>query len=109
MNFRDFLNSIDQNDPPKGMTKPLKALWYDRKENWKKAHEMIQEESDRDSALVHAYLHRKEPDDWNARYWYRQAGTKPFSGSLESEWESLVKEFLNEQSETDFQAESVTT
>jgi hypothetical protein len=54
----------------------------------------VQEEQDKKSAAVHAYLHRKEGDLWNARYWYTTAGRKPFSGSLEEEWEALVREFL---------------
>ena len=31
------------------------------------------DEHDRDAAWVHAYLHRVEGDDGNARYWYTQA------------------------------------
>lgn len=44
------------------------------------------------AAAVHAYLHRKEGDIWNANYWYRTAGRKPFAGSLEEEWQALVDE-----------------
>jgi hypothetical protein len=44
------------------------------------------------SAAVHAYLHRKEGDLWNANYWYRNAKRKPFTGSIDDEWKTLVEE-----------------
>jgi hypothetical protein len=39
-------------------------------------------------------VHRKEGDLDNARYWYRRAGAKPFTGSLEAEWAELVRALL---------------
>jgi len=48
-----------------------------------------------DGAWIHAYLHRKEGDDGNAAYWYRQAG-KPISREqLDDEWRQLVVFFLS--------------
>ena len=39
---------------------------------------------------IHAYLHRKEGDKFNAGYWYRRAN-KPFpSNSLEEEHRKIV-------------------
>jgi hypothetical protein len=43
---------------------------------------------------VHAYLHRKEGDIWNADYWYNRAKQTRPNVSLEKEWEQLVLEFL---------------
>ena len=43
-------------------------------------------------AAVHAFLHREEGVQWNAEYWYRQAGRPPFTGSLEDEWVALAGE-----------------
>jgi hypothetical protein len=40
---------------------------------------------------VHAYLHRKEGEAWNADYWYRRAGTRFKRATLEAEWEALVE------------------
>jgi hypothetical protein len=45
-------------------------------------------------ARIHAYLHRKEGDLSNARYWYRQAGRKPATGTLGEEWEELLRDVL---------------
>ncbi|MDQ0640943.1 hypothetical protein QF042_004508 [Pedobacter sp. W3I1] len=46
------------------------------------------------SARIHAYLHRKEGDIWNADYWYAKAGEKRPQLSLDQEWEELVQRFL---------------
>lgn len=73
----------------------LAALWHAQKGDWSKAHEIVQEINTAEASWIHAYLHRKEPDEANARYWYGQAG-KPFpSGqSLDEEWTSLAKALL---------------
>jgi hypothetical protein len=71
----------------------LKALWYDGKGDWKKAHDQVDHLSGKSAARVHAYLHRKEGDLWNADYWYGKAGEKRPNLSLEEEWESLVERF----------------
>jgi hypothetical protein len=42
-----------------------------------------------------AYLHRKEGDVSNARYWYRQAGQQPATDTLESEWVRIVVDLLS--------------
>ncbi len=89
-----FIETCSKDSPPRALSNVLEALWHDRKGEWEKAHEAVQHEGDRGSAAVHAYLHRKEGDLWNARYWYNNAGKKPFNGSLDEEWEALVREFL---------------
>ena len=72
----------------------LRALWHEAHNGWDAAHSIAQDIPSPDAARVHAYLHRREGDDWNARYWYRQANTPEFTGSLEEEWEALAAEFL---------------
>jgi len=49
-----------------------------------------------EAMAVHAYLHRKEGEEWNADYWYRRAGRSYRRPSFEEEWQSLV-EGLSEQ------------
>ena len=71
----------------------LKALWYDGKGDWKKAHDQVDHLSGKAAARIHAYLHRKEGDLWNADYWYSKAGEKRPNLSLEEEWEGLVERF----------------
>jgi hypothetical protein len=46
------------------------ALLYHDHHN--EAHDLVQDLVDAEGALVHAILHRREPDFWNARYWFRR-------------------------------------
>lgn len=41
------------------------------------AHDMVQDLTDRDGCLIHAILHRREPDYWNASYWFRRVSAHP--------------------------------
>ncbi len=81
---------------PGTLSAPLQALWHDGHGNWSAAHELAQAGADRDSAWVHAYLHRKEGDQWNAEYWYRRAGRPVFAGTLPDEWSAMVQDLLAE-------------
>ena len=47
-----------------------------------------------DCARVHAYLHRKEGDLSNARYWYARANKSPATDPLDDEWAAIVTELL---------------
>jgi hypothetical protein len=94
MNLIKFRESLAGDAPPASLTLHLQALWYDGKNDWQKAHILIQDEPGTGAALIHAYLHRKEGDNWNADYWYRLAKEKRPPVSLEQEWEQLVVRFL---------------
>jgi hypothetical protein len=72
----------------------LLALWFDRRGEWDRAHEVAQAIEDRDGSWVHAYLHRKQGDQGNAAYWYRQAGRPVATGPLTEESEAIVRELL---------------
>ena len=87
-----FFATLSQQAPPKGATSILRALWLERQNHWEEAHELVQNIESSVAAAVHAYLHRKEGDIWNANYWYRLAGRRPFQGTLEQEWKALVVE-----------------
>jgi hypothetical protein len=96
MTLEKFIASFSSSTPPSGLSPALTALWFDKQDDWEKAHDAIQHESDSMSAAIHAYLHRKEGDAWNANYWYRTAGRKAFSGALENEWDALVQDALKQ-------------
>lgn len=68
-----------------------KALDYAKQGQWDKAHELIQAHSDKQSCLIHAYLHRVEGDLGNARYWYRCAREQMPDNTLEEEFGRLYK------------------
>ena len=97
MHIHDFKSSLAQPAPPAGLSLPLRALWWDAKGDWAKAHECCQaDEEDPDSQWVHAYLHRKEGDQSNAGYWYGRCGRPPSKATLEQEWASIARALLSE-------------
>ena len=94
MDLSTFQASIHQDAPPASASLPLQALWWDAKGDWDKAHECAQADPGPAGDAVHAYLHRKEPDLANARYWYNRAGRPPATGTLDEEWNALATELL---------------
>jgi hypothetical protein len=94
MNFETFQQSLANAAPPEGASIYIQSLWYDGKGNWDHAHTLINDLTDKTGAWVHAYLHRKEGDVWNANYWYTKAGQRMPGYSLQQEWEELVKALL---------------
>lgn len=94
MDYESFNASLMDDQPPVSVSAYLQALWYDARGDWERAHEIVQDIETNEAALIHAYLHRKEGDLFNADYWYRRAdAVRPDSG-LDAEWEALVMKFL---------------
>ena len=98
MDMNSFRSSLNDAQPPAGMSLALQALWWDAKGGWDRSHELAQQRDDAAGMRVHAYLHRKEGDQGNAGYWYRRCRIAPFTASLEQEWEELVEQFLRDAS-----------
>ena len=94
MDLAAFKKSLQNDQLSPEASLYLQALWHDGKGDWDKAHELIQDVPDKNASWIHAYLHRKEGDVWNADYWYSKAGKKRPSSSLEEEWEQMVAAFL---------------
>jgi hypothetical protein len=94
MNFEEFTTSLSGHVPPKEVGIMLQALWYDANDDWEKAHDLAQSQNDSEGAWIHAYLHRKEGDRWNANYWYNRAGKIMPENSIGQEWEDIVKTLL---------------
>lgn len=94
MTLVEFKNSLNQHQPPP-VAVLLQALWYAAKGDWEKSHELAQDVNTPDGSWVHAYLHRKEGDQFNAKYWYSRANQKMPDYSLEKEWEEIVKTMLS--------------
>jgi hypothetical protein len=94
MNFNQFKESFSESNPPDSISVYLKALWFDAKDDWEKAHTLIQDIEDTTAAWIHAYLHRKEGDTGNADYWYRRAGKKRPAILILEEWDDMVKALL---------------
>jgi hypothetical protein len=85
-----FERSLSEEAPPK-LSPPLSALWWAKKGQWDKAHALVMDAATPDAAWVHAYLHRVEGDLDNAGYWYRRAGRRPATGSLDEEWRAIAR------------------
>ena len=90
MTLAEFKRSVLKTKPPPGLEPALAALWWEAKGDWDAAHKIVQDESDTNSAWVHAYLHRVEGDLGNAGYWYRQAGEPVATDALDAEWERIA-------------------
>jgi len=94
ISYDRFKDSIRGSSAPTGLPPVLESLWYDAKQDWNQAHTIAQDIDDRKGYRLHGYLHRKEGDLSNARYWYSKAGMVLPTGSLEEEWEQMVREWL---------------
>jgi len=89
-----FRASLPGAAPPSGLSVPAEALWWAAKDDWDKAHRLVQDEDSREAAWVHAYLHRVEGDLSNAGYWYRRAGRPETKAALEDEWAEIAAALL---------------
>ena len=100
MNREDFKASLAQSEPPDSLSAPLLALWWDAKQDWSRAHALVDELETTDGMAVHAYLHRKGGQASNANYWYERAGRKFNRPAVEEEWQALVEGLLYSTEET---------
>ena len=94
MTFDQFLASINDNQPNTNLNVYGRALWYDAKGEWQMAHDLVDGIAGVEAAWVHAYLHRKEGDQWNADYWYRRANRVRPNQSLDEEWADISEALL---------------
>ncbi len=76
MDIISFIASTTGDRPPENISVYLLSLWFDARGNWDKAHTTIQDVQTKNASWIHAYLHRKEGDNFNADYWYSRAGKK---------------------------------
>jgi hypothetical protein len=94
MTIEDFTSTLREPTPPRDISAPLAALWWDAKGEWTQAHGLVDSLETSTGMAVHAYLHRKEGEEWNANYWYTRAGRTFNRPTLEAEWEALVTGLL---------------
>lgn len=94
MKVEEFRSSVKAVQPPEGLSVPAQALWWDAKGEWARAHGLVDELETPEGMAVHAYLHRKEGQGWNADYWYRRAGRKFHRPELDDEWQALAEGLL---------------
>lgn len=91
MTHSEFMSAISNKEIPSSPL--LQILYYDQIGDWEKAHDIANNLGGREGDLLHAYLHRKEGDSWNARYWYSRLNLEYPTISLLDEWSNLSKQF----------------
>ncbi len=96
-NYKEFLQTLSEDTPIVDWPEALNSLWYDAKGNWEASHDIAQEMHNTMGSWIHAYLHRREGDEFNAGYWYRQAG-RPFPNTtLAAEHQEMVESVISNQ------------
>jgi len=95
MGYAGFKASLTDSAPPAGLTPAVEALWYAANGFWERAHDAAQKRDDKAGAWVHAYLHRMEGDEENARYWYGRAGRPVATANNAAEWEEIARALLS--------------
>ena len=96
MTLAEFNESVNSGaEPPKGLSATLKALWWDAKGDWNRAHKIAQNDPSANASWVHAYLHRREGDETNAAYWYAKAIKPVAVGPLPAERDSIAAALLD--------------
>lgn len=60
--------------PDYALLRAIALLYHDHHDA---AHNLVQDRTDAAGCLVHAVLHRREPDHWNAAYWFRRVSGHP--------------------------------
>lgn len=95
MNLEQFRASVSKDAPPKELSAPLAALWWDAKGDWARAHALVDEMETVNGMAVHAYLHRKEGSVSNADYWYQRSGRTFHRIALDDEWAALAEALMH--------------
>ena len=62
----------------------LAGLWLYH-DFFEESHNISQDLHTPEGSYWHAILHRREPDYWNAKYWFRRVGAHPIGDTLRAE------------------------
>ncbi len=79
----------------------LAGLWL-RFNHLDESHQISQELHTSEGSAWHAIMHRREPDAWNSKYWWRRVGTHPFLDALRAQAPQLGYAFTTADAFVDF-------
>lgn len=82
------------------LIRALVLLWHDQPDA---SHTISQSIENPDGSFLHAIMHRREPDYWNSKYWWRRVGKHPCF----SELGKRVAEFLDSHQEQELRGRLV--
>jgi len=91
MDYTQFLETLEYDEPVVNWPDGLRALWYDAIGDWEASHNIAQDLHTDLGSWIHAYLHRKEGDEFNAEYWYRRANRSVPTITLDEELKQMVE------------------
>lgn len=91
MTYEEFIRTREHGTIPSDIPHLLRALLIDQAGDWDAAHGIAQDDPSTEGSWVHAYLHRKEGDRWNANYWYNRAGKPMPDYGLDQEWKEIAQ------------------
>ena len=96
MTLDDFVESAQTDaEPPPGISPELRAMWFCKRDEWEKSHNIAQDIPSSMGSRIHGLLHTIEGDLGNAGYWYSRAGCAAISPSqIDEEWQSIVEELI---------------
>ena len=95
MDYTAFEKSLIKPSVPKHWPESLQSLWHIAKGNWEASHNIAQDLHTNMGSWIHAHLHRVEGDNFNARYWYGQAGRPYCTNSFEDEVKEIADHILS--------------
>ena len=96
MTLKQFMNTLSDETPDPQLGDLAAAMWWQAKNDWERAHSIVQDMPGSQAQWIHAFLHRVEDDLNNSRYWYSSAGRTMPTKSLEAEWEEITVALLED-------------
>ena len=66
------------------------------------SHAISQDLATAEGSYWHAIMHRREPDAWNSKYWWRRVGKHPVLSRLVAEAPALGYDYRNPEDFVDF-------